>query len=82
MSPQACTPEALSSLVSTMAGLPPGLEHEKALAEAARLVAAYGREAVNVALECQNALMERGQDIAALTVLQVITAIWEIEDAR
>lgn len=65
-----------------MEAMPPGIAPHEARAEAERLIAAHGEEAVNVALACQDALLERGQDVAALTLLQVITAIWDIEDGR
>lgn len=74
--------EHAAALAAAIEAMPPGMAPHEARAEAERLIAAYGEEAVNVALACQDALLERGQDVAALTLLQVITAIWDIEDGR
>ena len=45
-----------------------------------QLVDVYGSEAVNVTLQCQNAFLERGEEETAAQMLQVLTAIWDIED--
>lgn len=73
-------PDAFTHLADAMERLHAELSAAEARSHAARLVEAYNGEAVNMALQCQNLLMEAGKEIAALSVLQVIAAIWEIED--
>lgn len=71
---------ALVATLSALTVLP-----EPARAKATRelgqqLVDVYGSEAVNVTLQCQNAFLERGEEETAAQMLQVLTAIWDIED--
>ena len=70
-----------ADLVLTLSALPDAGQAEAARDVAQMLIAGYGGEAVNVALKCQNAFMERGEDAAAAGMLSVLTAIWEIEDS-
>ena len=70
----------LMRLISELENLPGDLTAETAKLEATRLLATYGTDAVDVALNCQNALMDQGKELAAAAVLKVLMAIWEIED--
>ncbi len=70
----------LVQLISGLENLPDDLTVEAARLEATRLLATYGTDAVDVVLNCQNALMDKGNELAAAAVLKVLMAIWEIED--
>lgn len=72
---------ALVTALEAMSALPDTGRAGAARDVAQQLIAGYGVEAVNVALKCQNAFMERGEDAAAAGMLSVLTAIWEIEDS-
>lgn len=39
-----------------------------------------GADAVNQALACQDELMAQGDENAAMIVLRLLTAIWDMED--
>ncbi len=49
-------------------------------AHARRLLATYGADALNQALACQDELMAQGDESAAMIVLRLLTAIWDMED--
>jgi len=71
----------LVQLISGLENLPDDLTPETARLEATRLLATYGTDAVDVALNRQNVLMDKGNELAAAAVLKVLMAIWEIEDS-
>lgn len=73
---------ALIAALEALSCLPDTLRPEATREVAQQLTAAYGAEAVNVALQCQNAFIERGADDAAAQLLEVLTAIWDIEDGQ
>lgn len=80
--PGGITGPALIAALEGLASLPDNLRPEAAREVARQLMAGYGGEAVNVALQCQNAFLERGADDAAAHMLEVLTAIWDIEDGQ
>ncbi|MFT3809273.1 MAG: hypothetical protein QM698_05095 [Micropepsaceae bacterium] len=79
--PGALSGPALIAALEGLASLPDNLRRDAAREVARQLMAGYGGEAVNVALRCQNAFLERGEDVTAAQMLEVLTAIWAIEDS-
>jgi len=73
---------ALIAALEGLASLPDNLRPEAAREVARQLMAGYGGEAVNVALQCQNAFLERGAEDTAAHMLEVLTAIWDFEDGQ
>lgn len=78
---QAVSAAALEAALEGMAALPDADQPYAARTVAEHLVRAYGGEAVNIALKCQDAFMTAGADAAAASMMNVLTAIWDMEDA-
>lgn len=78
---EAVSAAALSLAVTGLMALPEEARGEAARAIAARLSLAFGPEAANVVLKCQDAFMERGEEDAAAAMMRVLEALWADEDA-